>query len=439
MTSAIEKIHRFEKFGSVLGLDRMRELARRLGNPERELKCIHVGGTNGKGSVCRYIYEILRESDYRTGLYISPFVERFHERIEFDGRMIADDDLEICADQVLFQAGEMVKAGFDSPTEFEIVTAIAFVYFQRVRAAFVVLEVGLGGAGDSTNIIETPLVSVITSISYDHMDTLGGTLTQIAGEKAGIIKEGVPVVTNGLGAEAEAVIAARVAARNAARYDAGSIGYTVTGKTLKGWSFDADVYGTAYQNAKISMLGAHQVQNALTALTAIEVLKGRGTIETEAASVNRGLEKAAQIGRFEVVSERPCVIFDGAHNESGLRALRDAMEEHFPGERPLVVFGMLADKDTARMIEIFGEIADDFIATEPANPRKLPADEARDLLRRAGKRCVSVPDADAAFRLAMEKKEEFPVILFAGSLYLIGQVRRMYDAEHRKEKGAAVL
>ena len=204
---AIKRIHEFERFGSVLGLERMEILLAKLGNPHRDLKAIHVAGTNGKGSVCRYLYEALQENGYRVGLYISPFIRRFNERIQFDGQEISDEDLESCSRKVLEKAEEMVREGADSPTEFEVVTAIAFLYFAEKKADFVILEVGLGGRGDSTNVVEKPLISIITSISYDHMDRLGSTLEEIAGEKAGIIKDGVPVVSNVDQREAAAVIA----------------------------------------------------------------------------------------------------------------------------------------------------------------------------------------------------------------------------------------
>jgi dihydrofolate synthase/folylpolyglutamate synthase len=191
---AIEKIHEFERFGSVLGLERMNIILEKLGNPQDELKVIHVAGTNGKGSVCKYIYEVLEAAGYRTGLYTSPFLEVFNERIELDGRYITDDELQSYTDRVLEKSREMVAEGHDSPTEFEVVTAIALLYFKEQNCDYVVLEVGLGGRGDSTNVVKAPLCSVIASISLDHTDRLGDTIAKIAFEKAGIIKEDCPVV-----------------------------------------------------------------------------------------------------------------------------------------------------------------------------------------------------------------------------------------------------
>ncbi len=188
---AISKIHEFLRFGTVLGLERMNALLSKLDNPQEDLKVIHVAGTNGKGSVCRYIYEALREAGYRTGLYTSPYLEVFNERIEMDGAYISDEDLEQLTNRVLEKVEEMTAEGLESPTEFEVVTAIAFLYFSEKKADYVVLEVGLGGRGDSTNVVKKPLASVITSISLDHTDRLGNTIGEIAAEKAGIIKEGM--------------------------------------------------------------------------------------------------------------------------------------------------------------------------------------------------------------------------------------------------------
>ena len=218
-SSPVEKIKEFDKFGSVLGLERMEKLMELLGNPQDGLKYIHVAGTNGKGSVCRYIYNALLSNGYDVGLFTSPFLEVFNERVEINGALISDVDLGICADKVIEKADEMVKSGYASPTEFEIVTAIAFVYFAMKKAEFVILEVGLGGRGDSTNIIKKPEISIITSISYDHMDRLGSTLGLIAGEKAGIIKEGVPVVMNVDEREAQIPIAKAAYEKNAVLYD----------------------------------------------------------------------------------------------------------------------------------------------------------------------------------------------------------------------------
>lgn len=421
--NTLNKFKEFERFGSRLGLERMETLMGLLGNPERELKCIHVAGTNGKGSVCKYIYEALQENGYKAGLFISPFLEIFNERIEFDHQLISDEDLEKCTNLVLEKVDIMIAQGFDSPTEFEVITAVAFVYFHIKQADFVVLEVGLGGRGDSTNIIEKPLACIITSISFDHMDRLGNTIEEIASEKAGIIKEGVPVIMNVQAPEASKVIAREAYQKNCVLHDVNKLRYAVTDKSLNGYKVNTNIYGTDYSEVEISMAGKHQVQNVLTALTALELLRKAEIIKIERSRLYTGLKQAKQIGRFEIMDTEPYVIIDGAHNEDGAAALAGTTAELLSGKRILLITGMLGDKDTEKILNSFGEIADDFIATEPDNPRKWPAAELAKELKRRGKNCITVEDPIKACKYALEHKNEFDVILFAGSLYLIGQIR----------------
>lgn len=422
MTGALQRIHSFERFGIILGLERMERLMELLGRPGDGINYIHVAGTNGKGSVCRFIYEALRAEGYETGLYTSPFIRVFNERIEFDGRYISDEDLEICADEVLRAADSMVAEGFDSPTEFEIVTAIAFVYFSKKKADYVVLEVGLGGRGDSTNIIKKPLISIITSISFDHMDRLGDTLEKIAGEKAGIIKRGAPVVSNVAAESAAAVIMKAAHEAGAELYDVSGYECRNVRKTRESYVFDADICGTEYDDIEITMIGEHQMQNAMTALAALDVLRSSGAAVVSGDAVRTGFKRARQPGRFEILRKDPYFIIDGAHNEAGAEALENTMKAHFSGKKTLMVTGVLADKDVDAILRHFYGIADDFIATEPENERKLTAGELENAIISAGKSCEAVPDPIKAYQRALELSGKYDVILFAGSLYLLGKI-----------------
>ena len=429
MTGAIEKIHGFERFGSVLGLERMKELMDRLGNPQDGMKFIHVAGTNGKGSVSRYIYEILKENGYKTGLYTSPYILIFNERIEFDGKFITDEELEVCTTEVLAGVNEMTECGLSSPTEFEVVTAIAFVYFRKKRADFIVLEVGLGGKGDSTNIIKEPIISVISSISLDHMDRLGNSTREIAAEKAGIIKKGVPVVSNVSDTEAAKVIAKTAYAMNCAFFDVTRLKPRNVRKSLTSSSFDANFYGTEYNDIEISMIGAHQIQNAMTALAAIEALRKAGRVNIKKIGLYRGLKKARLPGRFEILRRAPYFIIDGAHNEKGAETLKTAMREHFNGRKVLMVIGVLADKDVKGILNHFYEIADDFIATEPNNERRLPAEKLCREINASGKSCIALANSVSACEKAFELGSKYNVILVAGSLYLLGEIRSVIDGK----------
>ena len=419
---AIEKIHEFERFGSILGLERMTGLLEILGNPHEDLKVIHVAGTNGKGSTCRYMYSVLQEAGYKTGLYTSPFLEKFNERIELDGEMISDEDLAYYTDVVLKAVKTMTDRGLQSPTEFEVVTAIAFVYYKEKQCDYVILEVGLGGTGDSTNVCSKPLVSVIASVSMDHMDRLGNTIEMIAAEKAGIIKKGCPVVTSVKDAKALAVIEEKARELGCKFIATNNLNVTITKESLAGSVFDAP----KFDGVTISMNGRHQVENACLALTTLNLLRIEGKIKLFDSDIYNGLKKAKQPGRFEVMSEideKPVIIIDGAHNEDGAKALAETMINLCQGKKTLMVTGMLKDKDVSAIIDSFMKITDDFVITEPDNPRKMDAVQLAELFMDRGAKCQVKSNPEEACSIALSKKDEYDVIVFAGSLYLIGKIR----------------
>ncbi len=448
---SLERIHGLERFGSRLGLSRMEKLTELLGNPQDSLPIIHVAGTNGKGSVSRYLYEVSRTAGLRAGLFTSPFLQRFSERIEFDGAEISKEELDQCTDLVFEAIDRMLKLGLDSPTEFEAVTAIAFVYFSRRKPDVVILEVGLGGRGDSTNVVKRPLASIITSISYDHMQQLGDTLPKIAWEKAGIVKPGVPVISNVKDPAAAAVVAAAARDQGCRLWELGPGGRSadITEPTkamgniamgtaeadeirgnLEGSRFNARVYLGAsvveYPKLEISMLGKHQVENALCAVTTLEVLREMGTLNIPADCVYVGMKKAGQPGRLEVLSREPWLLIDGAHNVDGVRALREALASYFPNQRILLVIGMLADKETEKMTREFVKISGQIAATEPENPRKLPAGQLRGLLEECGGSCTAVLECGLVCVYIEEHRREYDVTVVGGSLYLIGSIREYF-------------
>ena len=419
--TAQDKIHEYLRFGSKLGLERMEALCRKLGNPEKDLRVIHVAGTNGKGSVCRYIYEALRAAGYTAGIFTSPYVGDFRERIEVNGEMISEAELEILTDRALAAAEELSRNG-DPPTEFEIVTAIGFLYFSKKKPDFVVLEVGLGGRGDSTNIIEKPLVSIITNITLDHMDRLGDTVAKIAFEKAGIIKSGCPVVSGAEG-EAREVIAKRAYELGAPLTDATKIKAGITSRSIGGYTFDAVIDGLRYTGIELSMAGEHQVRNAVTALCALSLLREKKIITGDGEALRRGMKAARLDARFQVVSEDPLVIFDGAHNPDGARALTATLRELVPGGRFLFVCSILRDKAALEMLEEFTGIAASFIATASANERSLTGAELGNLITMVSGEVVLETDTPKeAYNKAMEYAGDYDGIVFAGSLYMIGDL-----------------
>lgn len=426
MNKAIEKIHEFERFGSILGLERMTNLLELLGNPQDELKVIHVAGTNGKGSTCRYMYSILQQAGYKTGLYTSPFLEKFNERIEYNGDMISDEDLSVYTDRVLAEVKNMTDKGLESPTEFEVVTAIAFLYFKEKACDYVILEVGLGGSGDSTNVCKKPLVTAITSVSFDHMDRLGNTIEEIAKEKAGIIKDGCPVVTSCTDDAALGVIKS-VAEEHGCQYiQTKDVEISISKEGLSGYQFDAKLLEKDYGKLEISMTGRHQIDNAVCALTVLKVLEQQDNIKIADEDLYLGLKKARQHGRFEVMTdldERPVIIIDGAHNIDGATALRKSMKSLCEGKKVLMAIGMLADKDVNGIIGEFTKITKDFVITEPDNPRKLAASKLAVILENEGCTCHVMPSPEDACQKVDEIKDQYDVVLFAGSLYLIGKIR----------------
>lgn len=437
----IDKIHEFDKFGSVLGLERISSLLELLGNPQDDLKYIHVAGTNGKGSVCKYLYNTLEAAGYKTGLYTSPFLEVFNERIELHGEFISDEDLTEYTNRVLEKVKVMTDRGEDSPTEFEVITAVAFLYFKEKGADVVVLEVGLGGTGDSTNVISSPLCSVITSISFDHTDRLGNTLAEIASNKAGIIKDGCPVVTSAVSREALDVIEKTAEDHGSMFFETGHIPYTVKSFGPDGYAFDCDIQGITFEDLRISMLGEHQIENAICALAALNIIEERGDLKISLQAIYEGFYSARQIGRLEIMSPKdelklngfsqgailkePVVIIDGAHNPDGARVLNRTIKALCKDRSVLMVTGMLADKDVSGILEQFTDITKDFIVTEPPNPRKLSAEELGKKLENLGAAVILKPDYRDAVDQARAMGGNYDVVLYAGSLYLIGVIRSL--------------
>ncbi len=430
----IDRIHEFNRFGMVLGLDRMEELLRRLGNPQDDLKVIHVAGTNGKGSVSKYLEEGLSACGYKMGLYTSPYIETFNERIRYDGADISDEDLEYYGQKVVSAAEAMVADGLDSPTEFEVVTAIAFLYFAGRQADITILEVGLGGIGDSTNVVKSPLASVITSISYDHMAQLGSSLAEIAVNKAGIIKTGCPVIANVPQRDAAKIIARKAYAMGSRLYDISGIRAAVSDETPFSQKVSMELYEKSYSDVEISMVGRHQAENLKTALATLEILRKSGAVKLDREALYEGLKRARQPGRFEVISEDPLVIIDGAHNEAGAQALQETMAQHFAGKKILLVAGILADKEIDSIVKFLTKITDHIIVTEPDNPRKLAAEKLAGHVADFGVAAEAVPGVEAAVHHAKELADGYDVILFAGSLYLIGDVRRLWRNERGEER-----
>lgn len=405
------------KYGSVLGLESMRELLRRLGDPQNELKFIHISGTNGKGSVLAYLSTILSGAGYRTGRYISPTLFSYRERIQVDGEYIEKESLACHVTAIAAAAEDMQKAGLPSPTVFEIETALAFLYFKEKRCDIVTLEVGCGGLLDATNVITTTLMEVIASISMDHTDLLGDTLAKIAAQKAGIIKPDTMVVSAQQKSEAAQVIEDTCKEQHCTlqmvdESKISNVHYGAEGQTFS--------YKT-WENVAISLAGSYQIKNAALALEGVEALRKLGYALSD-QQVREGLLHTAWRGRFTTLRRDPTVIIDGAHNPAAALELKESLERYFPGKTLYFVMGMFKDKDYAQVIDLTAPLARHIITVEtPGNPRAMPA---RELAEAVGKVNPSVEWADSVAHgvekaLAMAGKED-AVIVF-GSLSFLGE------------------
>ncbi len=432
MESIGEIIKEYSRPRKKTTLKPMKRLLSLLGNPERDLKVIHVAGTNGKGSVCRMVSAMLEENDYRVGLFTSPHVERFTERIEYNGAEISDDDLNRFTQRALKGARLMAEKDQEFPTEFDLITAIALLYFQSKKPDFVILEVGLGGKWDSTNIIENPCITLITSIDFDHMNRLGHTLEAIATEKAGIIKAGVPVVSHVEDSPAAKVVAKVAYEKNSLFTDVSKMSYTLENFTLKGQCFSCEIKGKGYRHVSLGMLGEHQIANALTALTAIEILSKNSIIKVEKEALYRGLGKARQKGRLEQIGQDPPLILDGGHNRQSMESVVRFAGDYFYGQKILTVIGALEDKPVEEMMELALHLGRDFIVTQPVHENAYPAESLDQWLRQRGKNSQVIKGIDQLVkRIKKEHGEKsYQGILVVGSFYLIGDIRSAYNDEY---------
>ncbi|HEY9061421.1 MAG TPA: folylpolyglutamate synthase/dihydrofolate synthase family protein [Pseudobacteroides sp.] len=422
-TEALEYIHGTLKFGIKLGLENIKALLLLMGNPHKSLKFVHVAGTNGKGSTVAFISSILMESGYKTGIFTSPYLERFTERIKVDRGEIAEADVARITAFVKQKADELVKNGGNHPTEFEIVTAIAFQYFYETGCDIVVLEVGLGGRFDSTNVIDMPLAAVITTISYDHMNILGDTLEKIAFEKAGIIKDNSDVVLYPQAGEALEVFE-RVCEEKKSRLNKVSLADV---EVLESGIWGSSFLHKRHGKFKISIAGEHQVANAVTALEAVEIVREKGYDRINKTDVESGLIKAVWPGRLEVVCKEPMFIIDGAHNKEGALMLADNLKKYFPGKDIIFIIGVLKDKDYKAIIEPVIPIASEFVTVKPENERGMTAQELAVILRGYCKD-VNVSDKiEEAILYSIKKVSTKGIICAYGSLYYIGEIRKFFN------------
>jgi len=410
---AIAYIHSVFWKGSIPGLGRTQTLLQKMGNPQDSLKFVHIAGTNGKGSTAAMTASILRKAGYRTGLYTSPYIYRFHERIQIDGEQISDEDLVAVTEYVKPLADSMEE----SPTEFELVCCIAFEYFKRKQCDIVVLEVGMGGEFDATNVIKTPEVAVITNIGLDHTDYLGSTVEEIARTKAGIFKEnGNAVIYRGT-PSVEAVFEEVCAQRNVSLKKADFESLKPKAHDLFEQVFDC----AGYEDIHLPLLGDHQLHNAAVVLAVAQTLMERGW-NISRQNVYDGIREVSWPGRFDIVSRDPLFIIDGGHNPQCIDALVKNIEDYLKDRKVIALTGVLADKDYADMYKPVMPLVQEFVCITPANPRKLEAEQLAKYLEGAGAKATPCASTREGVTKAIELAGKDGVVLCFGSLYSIGEI-----------------
>lgn len=411
---AVELIHREAWTGRKPGLSRTLELLEKVGNPHKKLKYVHITGTNGKGSTAAMVASVLTAAGYRTGLSTSPHLWKFHERFQVNGQPIPDDTLGRIAERVI-QAGKSME---DPATEFELMTVVGFLYFLEAQCDIVVLEVGLGGRLDSTNVIPTPEAAVITNIGLEHTAELGNTLREIAAEKSGIIKAGGYVVLYSQSFEVYGTV------DNVCHMQHAALAMTakpeVLSSGLEGQTFTYQGKGPY----RIPLLGEHQLYNAATALETLRVLRQKGWEISEEA-VAEGLAKTVWPARMELARRSPDVILDGGHNPQCMEALARALRELYPEKKLIFLTGVLADKDYPAMMGEILPLAKEFYTITPDSPRAMSAGELADYLEKQGVRAVPCGTMQEGLERAQAAAGRSDAVCVTGSLYMIGEVRHL--------------
>ncbi|NLK95382.1 MAG: bifunctional folylpolyglutamate synthase/dihydrofolate synthase [Clostridiales bacterium] len=423
---AMDYIHEVGNFGSNYGLERTYRLLEVLGNPQKDLKLIHIAGTNGKGSTTAIITELLIEKGYKVGMYTSPYIEEFEERIQINGNNIPQKVLGELMDDVKKAVDIVISEGMNHPTEFEIITCLMFLYFKKEKIDYGVIEVGLGGRLDSTNVI-TPIISVITSISFDHTNLLGNTLQEIANEKAGIIKNNVPVVIYPQENEAFKVLSNKAKECNSK--------LTIV-DFEKGEFIELVDKDKIYQRIKVNfnkeeftvdlpLLGEHQIKNLLVALETYKQISEIEGFEITSEEIKEGILKVKWIGRLEILKRNPFIVIDGAHNIQGITSLNNNINKYFKYKNLYLVLGILADKEVEKMVEVIVKNAKKVYALTPHNDRAESSEELRKIILKYNNNCLAYSDYNEALKSVINEADKEDLILISGSLYMIGDVRKI--------------
>lgn len=422
----IDYIQSIQKLGSHLGLESVRELCKRLGNPQDALKFIHIAGTNGKGSVLAMISETLAKSGYKTGRYLSPTISDYRERFQINGRMIGKKTLSGYVERLKGVCEEMTEAGFSHPTPFEFETALAFLYFKEKACDVVVVETGMGGRTDATNIITTTMIAVLTSVSMDHMQFLGNNLAAITDVKAGIIKEGIHVVSAWQKPEAEQVIRQRCTKKNAVLHMADEEKAKLWRGARNGISFSYRQHGKIF----LSLRGTYQLINAATALETLDCLRDNFRFQIPEEKIKETFQELTWQGRFEQIAKKPEFYIDGAHNEAAAAELAKTVEFYFTNRKIIYIMGVLKDKEYDKIIERTYSHADSIITVKtPHNERALDACELAKQAARFHNNVTAADSLEEAVEMAYLMAGNDGVIIAFGSLSYLGELTAIVKNE----------
>ncbi|MGG7144606.1 bifunctional folylpolyglutamate synthase/dihydrofolate synthase [Clostridium nigeriense] len=414
--------------GSNYGLERTERLLELLGNPHNSLKLIHIAGTNGKGSTSAILGSILIEHGYKVGFFNSPHLEEVEETIRINDENIKEEDFIDLINEIKPFVNQVVEEGFNHPTEFEVLTCIMFLYLYRQNVDFGVIEVGLGGRLDSTNVL-TPILSVITSISLDHTNILGDTIEEITREKSGIIKKLIPIVTCIQKDGAMKVITEKAIKMNSNLIIVNPNNYnflkidknnTISQKILVNYKGKDELLN-------LSLLGKHQIINLSLAIEAVKELENLNYIDLDINKIKLAVQKVKWKGRLEILSKNPYIVIDGAHNVAGIQFLKRNIEEYFAYKNLYLIIGILADKEVEKIVEIISPLAKEVYTVTSNSIRAKSSEDLKVIVKNYNKNCLSFEDYEEAARVAIEKAGKEDLILAAGSLYMIGQMRDIFN------------
>lgn len=424
----LKYLERLRTFGSNYGLERTERLLEKLGNPHKKIKLIHIAGTNGKGSTSSILGNILISHGYKVGFFNSPHLEDIEETIRINNENIKEEEFIELINEIKAYVDEVIEEGFNHPTEFEVLTCIMFLYLYRKKVDFGIIEVGLGGRLDSTNVIN-PILSIITSISLDHINILGDNIKDITKEKCGIIKKNTPVITCIQNDEALEVIIEKASLMNSNLIISNSNNFKFINV-----SFDDKIYQEVGFNfnekeevLRLPLLGEHQIINLSLAISATKELNSLNYINLDIEKVKLGVFNTKWNGRLEVINKEPLIVLDGAHNLEGIEVLKRNINKYFKFNNLYLIIGILKDKEVEKMVEVITPIAKEVYTLEPNSIRAEKANDLKEIIKKYNDNVEAFEDYNKSIKEALSKASEKDLILVCGSLYMIGSIRSLFD------------